>query len=281
MDTLVHVQHTNNVIGNTRNISKVGPEHGGRVTFTMEPEVKPDDRFQAEIGMNGSSDLETQHKNCPVNDDKESDTSIMDADGDLKSVLPSITHVTTNSPIAIDKGARLPEPVEYNHNNTSNKETTQTTRMYRDLIASNQGRFHLPDINRTSGVTTSLSATTGKVAVLHLDSDRNGFSRMLHTFHEPESFRSGRHVRRSDIDSLKTVSDERYRKLERLLVKIEPRNEGYLELSPSFHNHRQIVNAANATSTPVTDYRRQISSPILSPAPHLITSMQATATTSV
>ncbi|KAL8584831.1 hypothetical protein ACOMHN_037536 [Nucella lapillus] len=98
---------------------------------------------------------------------------------------------------------------------------------------------------------------------------QNGITRTLHTFHgwKGVGMRNGENGRLRGKTAggggggRRTTEDERYRKLERTLVRIEPPNEGYLELSPSFHSPRQTMTFTRPSSLhPSSLYRRPPSS---------------------
>ena len=170
------------------------------------------------------------------------------------------------------------------------KRATHTAMMYRELVGT--GGHALPNIHAASASGDPVSV--GKV-VLRMDSDKNGLTRMLHTFHPPNGWVGGgggggrgggrgggggsgvkgKGKGKAAKESGRTTEDERYRRLERLLVRIEPPNEGYLELSPSFHCPRQAMTFTRPSSFHSSSFRsrRSSSPPSISPVPLVISSL--------
>lgn len=135
------------------------------------------------------------------------------------------------------------------------------------------------DTEHTSDVLPSATAgnlpvrsSVGGRTLVKVDSG-SGLTRLLHTYPSDESTGYNTHhghkthrdqrrgrgkkasvvataVDQDDPDLLmeRTSQDLRYMKLEQLLVTLDQPNEGYLELSPSFHSPRQMAHFSRPTS---------------------------------
>ena len=152
-----------------------------------------------------------------------------------------------------------------------------------------RGPSLLPNIHRGSGgsgpaaVSVSVSGGAGKV-VLSLETDHHGMTRMMHTFHHSHGRAGKRGGKKGGGERgsggvgvrVAMVEDERYRRLERVLVKVQPPNDGYLELSPSFHLPRQGVtftrpsSFVSRSSSSSPRRRRPSSSSSLAPGPVVV-----------
>ncbi|KAK7500504.1 hypothetical protein BaRGS_00008411 [Batillaria attramentaria] len=186
--------------------------------------------------------------------------SVSDSHGDSQQTLPNVHHDRNGAVTSDGFVHNAPDDTAGKH--ASSFRPTQTAMMYRDL--------RLPDIHGTSG---GSPAQIDKV-ILRVDSDRHGLTRMLHTFHEP-SWRTGKKKNKRPAlghvtvtSSTKAAEDDRYRQLERLLVRDIPRSEGYLELSPSFHSPRQSGSFTRPTTRSIRSHTPSASA---SPVPLSVT----------
>ncbi|KAL8614124.1 hypothetical protein ACOMHN_026341 [Nucella lapillus] len=136
-----------------------------------------------------------------------------------------------------------------------------------------EGQDALPDISPRT------SARSDNAPLLHMDQS-TGLTRVMHTFPQRDSRldragkgrkgKGGKAGAGGGEGGGKMTEDERYRKLERMLVRVEPPNEGYLELSPSFHTPRQPMTFTRPSSFHSSIYR---SSSSLSPGRVIIGSL--------
>ena len=131
-----------------------------------------------------------------------------------------------------------------------------------------QANHHLlPDIRDAWAGTGTETGGSGPAAVsvirdagkllLSLETDQHGTTRVMHTLHHHHHHHHHHHGAEGQGGTKKEgrggvrvamVEDERYRRLERVLVKVQPPNDGYLELSPSFHLPRQGVTFTRPSS---------------------------------
>ncbi|KAK7098675.1 mucin-5AC-like [Littorina saxatilis] len=118
----------------------------------------------------------------------------------------------------------------------------------------------LPEIHVTSG-----QPAHAVKMVLHVDSNKQGLTRLFHSYPQPAQHAKkgagkgkgkGKLAKNGVFDN-RTVEDTRYRRLEKLLVRIEPPNEGYLELSPSFHTPRRAMTFTRPNSFRSSIFRRR------------------------
>lgn len=139
---------------------------------------------------------------------------------------------------------------------------------FQNLQRDDTGTIKLPDISRRFAAGSGETGSVGHV-LLTSDSSSYGITRVLHTFHAPVDQKGGKALAKAAtrIVSPRTVTDDRYRRLVRLLVRLDRPSEGYLELSPSFQSSRQDGGDPQLlhTSSLIRRAATQVTSRVLTP----------------